>query len=66
MKMQSGNVEHRIALTRTTQQKGQHDHQQKAESSRQEHQVGGIDGKSLMALLAVNSRLTAKILVSFG
>ena len=51
--MQSGSVEHRIALTRTTQQRGQHDDQRKPESSRQEHQAGGIDGKFPTELLVV-------------
>ena len=39
-------LQHRTALTRTTQKRGQHDDQRKPESSRQEHQAGGIDGKS--------------------
>lgn len=39
------------ALTCTTQHRGQHDGQRKPESSRQEHQAGGIDGKSLTELL---------------
>ena len=50
--MQSGSDQHRTAVTRTTQQRGPHDDQRKPESSRQEHQAGGIDGKSLMELLA--------------
>ena len=39
------------ALTRTTLQRRQHDDQRKPESSRQEHQAGGIDGKSLTEML---------------
>jgi len=39
------------ALTRTTQQRRQHDDQRKPESSRQEHQAGGIDRKSLTEML---------------
>jgi len=61
--MQSGNVQHRTALTRTTQQRGPHDDQQKPESSRQEHQAGGIDGKSPTELLAADEwRLDALLL----
>ncbi|MDE2087273.1 MAG: hypothetical protein KGI63_08565, partial [Xanthomonadaceae bacterium] len=48
---QSGNVQHRAALARTTQKRGQHDDQRKPESSRQEHQAGGIDWKSLTEML---------------
>src|SRR6185437_14478213 len=54
--MQSGNVQHRAALTRTTQQTGQHDDQRTPESSRQEHQSGGIDGKSLTEMLGPGGR----------
>jgi len=44
-------LQHRTALTRTTQKRGQHDDQRKPESSRQEHQAGGIDGKSPTEML---------------
>jgi hypothetical protein len=39
------------ALARTTQHRGQHDDQHRPESSGQEHQARGVDGKSLTELL---------------
>ena len=41
------------ALARTTQHGGQHDDQHRPESSGQEHQARGIDGKSLTELLGL-------------
>ena len=41
------------ALARTTQHQGQHHHQRKPESSRQEHQAGGVDGKSPTAVISL-------------
>jgi hypothetical protein len=51
--MQSGNVQHREAPTRTTQKREQHDDQYWPESSGQEHQACGVDGKPLTELLAL-------------
>jgi hypothetical protein len=58
--MQSGNVQHRAALTRMTQQRGQHDDQRKPESSRQEHQACGIDEKSLTEWLGFTAYAPAE------
>ena len=52
--MQSGNVAIRIALAQQHPHQRQHQHQRMPESSRQEHQAGGIDGKSPKELLGAN------------
>jgi hypothetical protein len=52
--MQSGNVQHRNALARTTHHRGKHHDQRTPESSRQEHQVRGVDGKSPKEMLGAN------------
>jgi hypothetical protein len=59
--MQSGNVQHRAALTRTTQKRGQHDDRHRPESSGQWRQALGVDWKSLTDLLALNRALGQRI-----
>jgi hypothetical protein len=49
--MQSGNVAIRIALVKQYPYQRQHLHQRTPESSRQEHQARGIDGKSPKEML---------------
>jgi hypothetical protein len=57
--MQSGNVRHRIKLAKQHPERGQHDDRHWPESSGQEHQARGVDGKSLTEML----ELTADIIV---
>jgi hypothetical protein len=57
--MQSGNVAIRIALVKQYPYQRQHLHQRTPESSRQEHQARGIDGKSPKELLGCGNELLA-------
>ncbi len=52
--MQSGNVQRRDALIRTTQHQAQHDDQHRPESSGQKHHVPGVDLKSPKEMLGGN------------
>jgi hypothetical protein len=52
--MQSGNVRHRIKLAKQYPERGQYDDQHWPESSGQERQARGVDGKSLTELLGIS------------
>jgi hypothetical protein len=53
--MQSGNVQRRVALIRTTQHQGQHDDPHRPESSGQKHHALGVDRKSPKEMLGMDT-----------